>query len=274
MVLERIHKFLACRGVTSRRSAEKMVIQGRVKVNGRIVTEPGYKVDPETDEVEVDGRAVAAAPPPKIYVMLNKPPGYLSSVRDPHVKSTVMDLVKRGVRSKYPGYAVRLYPVGRLDLDSRGLILLTNDGDLAFGLTHPGKDVPKTYLVTLDRLPSQRDLERFARGLYIDDGTKKKTRAAEVSLVRRPSSGERGAGSLRRAPVRVEVTLREGRKRQIRRMFSVLGYNVLDLKRVAIGPLKLGNLPQGKWRFLSDEEVKALKSSVVPRKEDDEGGRK
>lgn len=272
MALERLHKFLASRGVASRRHAEKLITEGRVKVNGRVVTEAGYKVDGESDIVEVDDKVVPAVLPPKIYVMLNKPPGYLSSVRDPHAKSTVTDLVERDVRSRYPGYPIRLYPVGRLDLNSRGLILLTNDGDLAFDLTHPTKDVPKTYLVRLDRSPSRRDLERFAGGLYIDDDKRMKTRPAEVSLVCEPLRKRMGAGSAKEAPVMVKVTLREGKKRQIRRMFSVLGYKVLDLKRVAIGPLKLGNLPQGKWRFLSEEEVKALRASVVSRKEGDEDG--
>ncbi|HHY39527.1 MAG TPA: rRNA pseudouridine synthase [Clostridia bacterium] len=270
--MERLHKFLASRGVASRRHAEKLIAEGRVKVNGRVVREAGFKIDDESDKVEVDDKVVPVALPPKIYVMLNKPPGCLSSVRDPHAKSTVIDLVERDVRSRYPGHRIRLYPVGRLDLNSRGLILLTNDGDLAFGLTHPGKDVPKTYLVRLDRPPSRRDLERFAGGLYIDDDKRVKTRAAEVSPIRKPLRKKEGAGSVKEAPVVVKVTLREGRKRQIRRMFSVLGYKVLDLKRVAIGPLKLGSLPQGKWRFLSGEEVEALKASIVSRREDDEDG--
>lgn len=266
---ERIHKFLARRGVASRRSAEQMVLDGRVKVNGLTVREPGVRVNPSTDRVEVDGKVVPANEPPKVYIMLNKPPGYTSTVHDPHAEMTVIDLVEPEFRKHYPGRSVRLYPVGRLDLESRGLILLTNDGDFAFALTHPKGDVPKTYIVTLDKPPSSKALSRMSRGMHIKDYFDKKTRPAAVSTVE-PAQPKKFADRA----AKVRVTLKEGRKRQIRRMFSTLGYTVLDLERVAVGPLNLGDLPSGKWRYLTREEVRALQSAGGLRKESGESGDK
>ena len=224
----RLAKFLAHSGVASRRAAEKMISGGRVKVGGEVVRDPARDVD-ESSGVQVDGAVVG--PEPREVWALNKPAGVVSTAREPGRRQAVTELVDSNRR---------LYPVGRLDADSTGLILLTNDGELANRLMHPRYGVAKTYRVTLARPPAERDLERLRRGVKLDDG---QTAPAEV---RRTDERE------------VEITIREGRKRQVRRMVEAVGNEVEALTRIRFGSLGLGNLSQGASRRLGEGEVAAL----------------
>lgn len=235
-VQERLQKVMARAGVASRRRCEEMIAAGRVKVNGRVVTRLGTKVDPEKDVIEVNGKVL---PPPekKVYILLYKPRGYVSTVRDPQGRPKVVDLL-HGVRQ-------RVYPVGRLDYDSEGLLLLTNDGELAFVLTHPRHRVPKTYEVLVEGVPDAEKLSQMAKGLLLEDGP---TAPAKVRLLKE----ERGRALL-------EVTIREGRKRQVRRMCEHIGHPVLRLVRTRIGPLSLKGLKPGQYRYLSPREVQQLR---------------
>jgi 23S rRNA pseudouridine2605 synthase len=233
----RLVKFLAHAGVASRRSAEHLIADGRVRVGGEVETNPATDVDPDSG-VTVDGKAVA--PEPREVHALNKPPGVVSTARDTHGRPTVVDLVRsRG----------RLYPVGRLDADSTGLILLTNDGELADLLTHPRYGVEKVYRVRIQpgRL-SPRALMALREGVQLDDGPTAPARARQV------------------APGVLEIALREGRKRQVRRMCEAVGHRVVELERVAFGPLGLRGLERGKSRRLKDAEVERLKRAASGRK--------
>jgi 23S rRNA pseudouridine2605 synthase len=224
----RLAKYLAHSGVASRRAAEHLIAAGRVKVRGEVVTDPAFDVG-EDSGVEVDGRAVA--PEPTEVWAVNKPAGVTSTAREPGHRRALTELVESGRR---------LYPVGRLDVDSTGLILLTNDGELANRLTHPRYGVPKTYRVVLARPPAERDLERLRRGVRLEDGP------TAPATVRR--TGER----------EVELTIGEGRKRQVRRMAEAVGHRVQSLERVRVGSLQLGDLEPGAARRLNEEEVEAL----------------
>jgi 23S rRNA pseudouridine2605 synthase len=224
----RLAKYLAHGGVASRRAAEEMIAAGRVAVGGEIVTDPARDVD-ESSRVEVDGRPVAAEP--REVWAVNKPTDVVSTASEPGRRRAVTELVD----SKR-----RLYPVGRLDADSTGLILLTNDGELANRLTHPRYGVPKAYRVRLARPPTERELERLRSGVRLEDGP---TTPAEV---RRLGESE------------IEVTIREGRKRQVRRMAEAVGNEVTALERVRFGSLALGDLRRGEARRLADDEVRAL----------------
>ena len=230
----RLARYLAHGGVASRRAAEDLVRAGRVKVGGEVVRDPARDVD-EGSGVEVDGRAVA--PEPREVWALNKPAGVVSTASEPGRRRAVTELVDS---------ARRLYPVGRLDADSTGLILLTNDGELANRLTHPRYGVPKTYSVRLARPPADTDLERLRGGVRLEDGP---TAAAQVDRV-----GER----------ELEVTIREGRKRQVRRMAEAVGNEVTALRRVRIGSLELGSLPESGSRRLGEDEVRALWEDSAP----------
>ncbi len=231
----RINRYLAQCGVASRRRAEDLIRQGRVRINGDVVSGLGVRVRPGVDVVEVDGCSVLPAEE-RVVVLLNKPRGVVTTARDERGRPTVVELVD---------LPQRLFPVGRLDIDTEGALLLTNDGDLAFRLTHPRFGVEKVYHAVLDRSISAEDLERLQRGVQIDSGVTSPCRA-------------RWLGS----PNRVEVVLHEGKKRQVRKMFRSLGYQVVELRRVAIGPIKLGTLPPGKWRLLTAEEVQGLRREV------------
>lgn len=228
----RLAKFLAHGGIASRRKAEGIVEAGRVTVRGAVVADPAYDVS-EADDVRVDGRPVAAEP--REVWALNKPAGVVSTALEPGGRPKVVDFVPS--RS-------RLYPVGRLDADSTGLLLLTNDGGLANLLTHPRYEVTKTYRATLRRPPSERDLRRLVRGVELEDGP---TAPAEVRRI-----GER----------EVEIVLREGRNRQVRRMVRAVGNEVVELRRVRFGPIELGTLRLGAARRLSAAEVERLRRSV------------
>lgn len=237
MAAERLQKLISNAGVASRRAAEELIIAGRVKVNGVVVTTLGARADLDSDVVLVD--EVPIARDRYRYYMLNKPAGVLSSASDERGRTVVTALVPDGKG---------LHPVGRLDLDSRGLILLTNDGQLTNLLTHPKHEVEKEYLVQVDRPLSQRERERCRRG--IEEGGET-LRAAAVTTVL-PTANTSPPGSW------ISVVLKHGRKREIRRMLQALGRNVLDLQRVRIGPLGLGNLEEGSARMLTAREVDAL----------------
>ncbi|MFH1038321.1 MAG: pseudouridine synthase [PVC group bacterium] len=229
----RLQKYLSQAGVASRREAERMMLRGRVSVNGRPATEPGTVVDPAADTVEVDGRVVR--PEKKIYLMLHKPSGCLCSLRDRFGRPLVTDLI--------PGISERLYPAGRLDLDSEGLLVLTNDGAFAQKLTHPSHRMMKTYRLELAAPLSVRQEDRMKKGVRLDDGFR--TAPARVRIL----SPDRR---------RVEVVIGEGKKRQVKRMLQAVGNKVSSLQRMAIGPLALGGLPRGMWRRLNPSEVSSL----------------
>ena len=230
----RLQKVLAAAGVASRREAERMILAGRIEVNGRIVTELGTRVDASRDQVCLDGAAVGVKEKP-VYFLLHKPKGCLSTVRDPAGRPTVVDLL-RGVRE-------RIFPVGRLDWESEGLIILTNDGDLALRLTHPSNHVPKVYRVKVKGLVGRQTLEQVRHGLYLDG---RRTLPAPVTRI----SSQQNTW--------LEVTLFEGRRNQIRRVFERLGHPVLKLKRTAIGPLADRDLRVGQFRRLTPAEVARL----------------
>jgi pseudouridine synthase len=242
---ERLQKILSAAGVASRRTAETLITQGRVSVNGATVTELGTKADPATDEVKVDGRRIKA-PRHARYILLNKPRGYISSRSDPHHRSTVIDLLAKGGVRDY------IYPVGRLDYDSEGLLLLTSDGDLAARLTHPRHGVAREYEVRLRGVPEPRLLDRLARGLVIDGN---KTAPAEVRLQRtfEAAAGDQSILSL---------VIHEGRNRQVRKMCDAIGHPVVRLRRVRIGPIADDRLRPGEFRDLTPREVALLKRSA------------
>jgi 23S rRNA pseudouridine2605 synthase len=231
---ERLQKVLAHAGVAARRRAEEMIVAGRVAVNGEVVTELGTKVNPKRDVIQVDGRPLGKPEKPA-YFLVNKPRGVLSSASDARGRTTVVDLV--------PHHG-RLYPVGRLDLDSEGLILLTNDGALALRLAHPRYEHEKEYRVLVEGVPDRDALDRLRRGVAMEGGL---TKPARVDLERTAEGG-----------TWLRIILREGRKRQIRRMLEIVGYNALRLIRVRIGPLPLGDLKPGGFRHLTPQELRAI----------------
>jgi 23S rRNA pseudouridine2605 synthase len=233
----RLQKFLARAGAASRRGSEDLMTAGRVTVNGVVVSELGAKVDPAVDEVAVDGRVVRLAEGP-VYLALNKPRGFMTTMKDPQGGRTVVDLFPKDAPAG-------LFPVGRLDYDTEGLLLLTTDGDLAHVLMHPRHHVTKTYMATVDGVPDAAELEALRSGVKLDDGM---TAPADARIVSRS-----GGGAV------VELRIREGRKRQVRRMLSAVGHPVTRLQRVAFGPVELGELRPGAVRALTDAEVEGLK---------------
>jgi len=241
MPQERLQKILAAAGVASRRKAEEIITAGRVAVNGTVVTELGTKADPDADEIFVDGKPLRKSRR-LLYFLLNKPKGYVTTVSDPEGRPTVMDLMSESEE--------RVYPVGRLDYASEGLLLLTNDGALAQLLTKAESHVPKTYLVKISGRPSEKGIARLRSGISIplEDGRRLKTSAAKIRLTKDEPNPW------------YEVILIEGRNRQIRRMFKEIGHDVEKIKRVQLGPIKLDVEP-GKYRQLTVREVAALKAA-------------
>lgn len=233
MALERVQRALARAGLGSRRSSEELIVAGRVEVNGRIVT-LGDRVDPERDEVRVDGRRISVDPGLR-YLALHKPHGVTTTMRDPHAERDLSRLLPKGPR---------VFPVGRLDRDTEGLLLLTNDGELAHRLAHPRHGVEKEYLAEVDGTPVRRQLSRLERGVPLDDGV---ARAISARSVGRTAG--RGA---------VRLVLAEGRKREVRRMLDAVGLPVRRLVRTRVGPIRLGGLRAGELRELGPEEVRAL----------------
>ena len=249
MPQERLQKIIAAAGVASRRKAEELISSGRVQVNGQTVTELGSKADAETDHIRVNGKLLQGAQR-HIYLLLNKPKGYVTTMADPEKRPTVMDLI-RGVKG-------RVYPIGRLDYASEGLLLLTNDGDLAHRLMKAASHVAKTYVVKVAGTPKDDAIEKLRAGVSIatDDGKRVRTGPALVKIIKVAANPW------------YEITLIEGRNRQIRRMFEAVGHHVEKIKRVRYGPLTL-DVPPGKFRSLTLREVERLKSassSVVAKK--------
>ena len=231
----RLQKYMALCGVASRRASEEMIASGRVCVNGCTVTEMGVQVDEERDQVTVDGEPIRLEGE-KHYLAYYKPVGEVTTVSDPEGRATVMD--------KFRDYPVRLYPVGRLDYDSEGLLLLTNDGDMMNSLLHPSHEVNKTYLARVSSRLEDETVRRLRQGVTLDG---RLTSPAQVRVVRYETFD-----------TVVLVTIHEGRYRQVRRMFEAVGHQVVSLKRVGFGPIQLGDLPRGQWRRLTDAEVKRL----------------
>jgi 23S rRNA pseudouridine2605 synthase len=230
----RLQKFLSEAGVASRRAGEQLILDGRITVNGEVTTQLGVKVDPASDVIKFDGRAVK--PKRKLYVALHKPRGYLSSRRSDSSRPTLFDLLPKEWHN--------LYPVGRLDLDSEGLIFLTNDGQFCLELTHPRYGIRKTYMAVVEGKVEREMIARFIQGID-DQGEKLQAKKARVISANNTAS-------------LVELELAEGKNREVRRLFESQGLEVERLKRVQIGPIKLGELPAGKWRTLTEPEIKSL----------------
>jgi len=238
-VLARLQKILSAAGVASRRASEQLILEGRVTVNGETIRELGTKADPEKDAIKVDGRRIKTDPA-KRYIALYKPKGYVTTRKDPEGRRTVMDLIDD---SQY------IYPVGRLDYDTEGLVLMTTDGDLAARLMHPRHEVDKEYEVIVLGAPDPRAIEKLKKGVYIEGG---RTSPAHVHV----GSTVKG----HKPTTLLMITIREGRNRQIRKMCSAVGLPVRDLRRIRMGPITLGRLKPGQWRDLTPPELKRLKA--------------
>lgn len=233
----RLQKYMALCGVASRRASEELIKNGQVQVNGRVVLEMGTVIDPDKDRVSVDGKTVKPEKK-KVYIMLNKPVGIVTSLKDEKGRTVVTDLIE--------GVDERIYPVGRLDSDTSGLLLLTNDGELAFKLTHPSKKIYKKYIAIVEGLPNKGELERLRNGIKIDGRV---TSKAKVKVLK-----NFGEDSI------LEIEIFEGRNRQVKKMCEAVDHPVKKLKRVAFGELQLGGLESGNWRFLNDEELAFIRS--------------
>ena len=236
----RLQKYLARAGIASRRGSENLMTAGRVKVNGEVVTELGSKVDPLSDTVEVDGVVVKWGSE-SVSLILNKPAGFVTTMNDPQGRPCVAELVPT---KEHPG----LYPVGRLDRATRGLLLFTTDGELGHGLLHPSHHVHKTYLARVSGVPTDAEIDLLACGIELDDGL---TAPAEVSL--EESDGETSL---------LSITIHEGRYRQVRRMCGAIRHECLELQRISFGPLTLENVNEGQWRYLTEKENEALRYAV------------
>ena len=232
---ERLQKVIAHAGIASRREAERLIVLGQVAVNGTVVTKLGTKVDPARDIITLNGSVVTIVPE-KIYVVLNKPAGYVSTLKDPQKRPVVMDLLDR--------VGSRVYPVGRLDYDAEGLLLLTNDGELAHRLQHPSYRICRTYEVKVKGSPPNRKLSLLRKGVQLEDGMTLPAKAAFLKKTLKNSW--------------ITVTLYEGRNRQVKRMCAAIEHQVLKLKRIRFGSLYLDDLPQGRYRKLTKDEVKGL----------------
>ena len=234
----RLQKYLAEAGVASRRKCEELIAQGKVEINGEVITTQGTKVNGD-EIIKVDGRLVRQEQK-KVYILLNKPVGYISTAKDEFSRKTVLDLLDT--------VKERVYPVGRLDYDTSGLLLLTNDGELANRMTHPRNEMPKVYRAMIDGKIGEEDVNSLQSGIAIEDY---KTAPAKVHVI---ETGKR--------ETIVEITIHEGRNRQVRKMFETLGHVVLRLKRVAIGPLAIEGIEEGKWRYLRKKEIDTLKRTA------------
>jgi 23S rRNA pseudouridine2605 synthase len=232
---ERLQKVLAKAGIASRRGAEKLIRQGKVRVDGKVVTEMGTKVDPGTQAIECEGIALSSQEK-KVYVLLHKPSGYLSTVDDPQGRPIVTDLLKN--------IKERVYPVGRLDLDTEGALLLTNDGELAQKILHPSHEVNKTYVAKVKGLPGKKKLDALSKGIELEG---RKTWPADIEVL-----------NTKVQSAIIRIIIHEGRKRQVRKMFEAIGHPVLELKRIAYGQLELGELRSGKYRFLTPADIKLI----------------
>jgi len=231
---ERIQKIIARAGVCSRRKAEEYIAAGRVTVDGKVIIRPGLKVDPKQSSISVDGKSISQEK--KIYILLHKPPGYVTTMSDPQGRPIVTDLLT--------GIKHRVFPVGRLDLDSEGALILTNDGALGNKILHPRYEVNKTYEATIRGIPKAAGLKQLEQGIILEG---QKTWPAQLRILQR-----------KKGTTTIEVIIHEGKKRQVRKMFQAIGHPVLRLKRTAYGGLKLGTLGLGKYRFLTKNDLKKL----------------
>ncbi len=233
----RLQKFIAKSGIASRRKAEELIKNGKIKVNDRIITEMGVKIDPQRDIIKYNNKRLSIENEKK-YIILNKPEGYITTVSDQFGRPTVMDLIK--------DIKERVYPVGRLDYNTSGLLLLTNDGNLTHKITHPKSQIKKTYIAKIKGIISNSKMNRFKNGIDIGGYI---TAPAQIKLI-----NKKNGCSI------VKIIIHEGKNRQIRRMMDKIGHPVLELKRVAIGKITLDNLPKGQWRYLTESEINYLKT--------------
>ena len=235
---KRLQKILAEAGIGSRRTCEQYILQGRVTVNNKLITKLGTRADPLKDKIVFDGDVVKPSRK-KQYILINKPCGYLSSLKDTFNRPLVTSLIK--------GVKERLYPIGRLDYNSEGLLILSNDGHFSQFLTHPKHKILKTYLVKVKGIPKEEAIQKLSKGIRLEDG---KTHPADIKKLKKRTSNN----------CWLKIVISEGRNRQIRRMCQAIGHPVIKLKRIKIGPITLGNLKQGEYRFLTPSEVNILKS--------------
>jgi pseudouridine synthase len=242
----RLQKILSAAGIASRRAAEDYIVQGRVSVNGQTVTELGSKADPDTDDIRVDGRRIKTARR-RLYILMYKPRGYITSRADPQRRPTVIDLLSKGGVRDY------VYPVGRLDYESEGLLLLTSDGDLAARLTHPSHGIVREYHARVRGVPDRHAMERLAKGVVIDG---RKTAPAEIEL-QKVAEGSDGDQAI------LSIVIREGRNRQVRKMCEAIGHPVVRLRRVRIGPIADEHIRPGEFRELDAKEVAALQRAAA-----------
>ena len=239
MVLVRLQKILAEAGVASRRGGEELIRAGKISVNGRVISQLGFKADPEVDRIKVNGRLIPR-PSPKVYYLLYKPPGVITSLNDPEGRPTVKDLI--------PRIKAKVFPVGRLDYDAEGLLLLTNDGEVAMHLAHPRYGVPRTYLVKVKGILTPREMEQVAQGVMLEDGM---SPAMQISPARKLAKNSW-----------LRITLHEGRNRVIKRTFEAIHHPVLQLKRIRFASLNLEGMHPGDYRPLTSEEIEQLKGLV------------
>ena len=235
----RINKYIASCGVASRRKAEEIILDGRVTVNGKLVTELAFNIDEDKDIVEIDGEQIGVEKN-NVYIVLNKPEGYITTVKDQFDRPSVLDLVS--------DIKERVYPIGRLDYETSGLLLLTNDGDLTYKLTHPKHEVDKTYVARVKGKLTKEEIERFKTGLKIEDYT---TAPAKLKVIK---YDEQRDSSL------LEIKIHEGKNRQVRKMCKAINHPVLRLRRSAMGKIKIGDCEIGKYRYLTEDEIKYLKN--------------
>ena len=235
----RINKYIALCGVASRRKAEELILNNRVKVNDKIITELSYQIDEEHDIVKVDDKVIKEEEK-LVYILLNKPEGYITTVKDQFDRPSVLDLVS--------DIKERVYPIGRLDYETSGLLLLTNDGDLTYKLTHPKHEVEKTYMAIVKGRPTKSEIENFKNGLKIEDYV---TSKAKLKIKKYDQDKDRSI---------LEIKIHEGKNRQVRKMCKAINHPVMRLKRVAMGNIKINDCEIGKYRYLTDEEIKYLKS--------------
>ncbi|GAA0866232.1 pseudouridine synthase [Paraclostridium tenue] len=234
----RINKYIASCGIASRRKAEELILENRVKVNGKLINELSFQINEKKDKVEVDGKLIGLEEK-LVYIMLNKPEGYVTTVKDQFDRKSVIDLVK--------DIDARVYPIGRLDYETSGLLLLTNDGDLTYKLTHPKHEVDKTYIATVKGIPTQNEIINFEKGLYIEDY---KTSPAKIKIVKK---------NIEKNYAVCEIKIHEGRNRQVRKMCKAINHPVMNLRRKAMGKIVLKDVEIGKYRHLTTEEVNYLK---------------
>lgn len=233
----RLQKYMAKCGVASRRKSENIILEGRVKVNGKTITELGIKVDPDKDVVILDNKIIRMEKN-NVYIIINKPEGYVTTVSDQFNRPTVIDLIR--------SIDERIYPVGRLDYDTSGLLILTNDGNLTYKLTHPKHEINKEYIAKIKGIPNNKSLNEFRNGLKIEDYVTSKANIEIIETYRQNSQ--------------VKIIIHEGKNRQVRKMCEKIGHPVIKLKRVAIGDLNIDKMKTGEWRFLTSKEVEYLKN--------------